>query len=1013
MAVLRKTTIRHLLIIIAIFIVLTSLRLLWLNYFLPSNHQPSAQGGIVDLNNQDLLNEEVLSLNGEWLYSPGQFVNPENKGSSQKTNIEDHTIQTLPTLKGGKTIHPYGTYQLKILLPNLADNSRYAIRIPAISTASSLYINGELVGQSGKVADNRQDHKGQAAPYTVYFTNTHSEINIMLHVSNFDTSKSPIINKRISFGTASAMTHHQLITGLSLSTIVVMLILFALFSILVFLFIYRKPIVLLFTFGFLLPLADELITFDRSLLDWLHLDYVWSYKLSSIIFLGASFFFVQFMRVLLVKYHSTKTFQWIVAFYVLDAVFIIILPMSWLVPTKMIFFVLYLVSFLYVVVLALREYLENQKRSSAFIALTAVGTTNGILWGLIKSIYVFDIPVYPFDYLFVMLGFSSYWFRRFHENSQQIQKLVAKLQKEDTLKDEFLTSNAQKLWSPMNRMITLGQSIYDNPKNRLVAEDHRNLKHLIDIGRSMSFTLNDILDYTRLKEGNLHLHTQSVNLQGAVYGVFDMLRFIIDGKQIHMVSSVPRNFPNVLADENRLIQILFNLLHNALKYTSEGSIEITAREEQHMAIIHIRDTGQGMDDFVKSLVFTPYEQGQEHDEGIGIGLLISKKLIELHGGTMHIQSVQNKGSDIYFTLPLADESKQSEHTSYMFQDNTQLPTIEQRLSTVSEKHFSILMIDDDPTNLTTMKSIFSKSEYKVTTVTSSEKALTLIQQASWDLVIVDAMLPYISGYAVIERIRKQYSLLELPILLLTIRKHPEDVYTGFAYGANDYVTKPINALELKVRSRALIDLKYSIQQHLHLESAWLQAQIQPHFLFNTLNTIASLSTIDTDRMIDLMHHFGEYLHASFDVRNLQRVVPLEHELELVHSYLYIKQQRFGELIHIEWDIDENIEIEIPPISLQTLVENAIRHGILKKTEGGTVCIRIKDYTTYIAISVIDDGVGISPSLLEELQANHETACSGIGIRNTDLRLKRIYGQRLQIQSTVNQGTNVTFHIPKK
>jgi len=63
--------------------------------------------------------------------------------------------------------------------------------------------------------------------------------------------------------------------------------------------------------------------------------------------------------------------------------------------------------------------------------------------------------------------------------------------------------------------------------------------------------------------------------------------------------------------------------------------------------------------------------------------------------------------------------------------------------------------------------------------------------------------------------------------------------------------------------------------------------------------------------------------------------------------------------------------------------------------------------------VIDDGVGISPSLLEELQANHETACSGIGIRNTDLRLKRIYGQRLQIQSTVNQGTNVTFHIPKK
>ena len=127
---------------------------------------------------------------------------------------------------------------------------------------------------------------------------------------------------------------------------------------------------------------------------------------------------------------------------------------------------------------------------------------------------------------------------------------------------------------------------------------------------------------------------------------------------------------------------------------------------------------------------------------------------------------------------------------------------------------------------------------------------------------------------------------------------------------NDYVTKPINSLELKVRSRALIDLKYSINQRLHIETAWLQAQIQPHFLFNTLNSIASLSTIDTDRMIDLMHHFGEYLHASFDVRNLQRVVSLKDELELVRSYLYISQQRFGDLLIIEWDIDDNINIEI-------------------------------------------------------------------------------------------------------
>jgi len=429
-------------------------------------------------------------------------------------------------------------------------------------------------------------------------------------------------------------------------------------------------------------------------------------------------------------------------------------------------------------------------------------------------------------------------------------------------------------------------------------------------------------------------------------------------------------------------------------------------------IIHIHDTGLGMDDDIQSRLFSPYKQGNDNNDGIGLGLLISKRLIELHGGTLQKHSIPNKGSDVFFTLPLAVENV-NEDQAYIEEEDTHLLVEEKNSSSITEKQFNILMIDDDPVNLTIMHSLFATSEYAVTTVTSSEKALELLQQEDWDLVIIDAMLPYISGYALTEIIREHYSLLELPVLILTARNCSEDVYTCFAHGANDYVTKPINSLELKVRSRALIDLKYSINQRLHIETAWLQAQIQPHFLFNTLNSIASLSTIDTDRMIDLMHHFGEYLHASFDVRNLQRVVSLKDELELVRSYLYISQQRFGDLLIIEWDIDDNINIEIPPISLQTLVENAIVHGVLKQEEGGTVCIRIKDCPNHVAISVIDNGVGIDPSLLDELQSGSDSPNSGVGLRNTDLRLKRIYGQRLQINSTLNEGTTITFHIPKK
>lgn len=1013
MSLLKKATIRHSLFIIFIFIVLTTLRILWLAYFLPSSEQPIAQEGVFDLRDHQLSDKEVLYLDGEWLYYPGLLIDPLNIDNNRSPQSFEQTTRTIPMRDSEATAQRYGTYRLKILLnDNAPKDNRYAVELPAVPTASALYINGKLVEQSGTIATDSHSHQGQAAPYILYFTNEQPEIDLVLHVSNFDTSAGPIIDKRILFGSASAIENHQIINDLSLAIISITLILFALFSSLVFLFIYPKPIVLLFTIGFLLPLADELISYDRSMLDWLHLNYVWSFKLSTIIYLGASFFFVQFMRVLLVKYHHAKCFQWLFAFYALSAFFTIVLPVNWLNIINSLYFILYVISFLSVVVLALREYLENQKQSTAFIALTALGTLNGIIWAYIKSTYSFDIPMYPFDYLFVILGFSGYWFKRFFENKEQIHQLIAKLQKDDALKDEFLSSSSQKLWDPMNKMITLGQSIYDNPNNKLMADDKQNLKHLIDIGKSMSFSLNDILDFTRLKEGNLHLHKQNVSIQGTVYGVFDLLRFITIGKQIQMSSTIPRSFPNVVADENRLIQILFNLLHNAIKYTSAGSIKISARIENNMAVIHIRDTGLGMDDDTQSRLFSPYEQGNENNDGIGLGLLISKKLIELHGGTLQIHSIPNKGSDVFFTIPLAEENV-NEEQAYIEEEDMHLLVEEKNSSSIMEKQFNILMVDDDPVNLTIMRSLFATSEYAVTTVTSSEKALELLQQADWDLVIIDAMLPYISGYALTEIIREHYSLLELPVLILTARNCSEDVYTGFAHGANDYVTKPINSLELKVRSRALIDLKYSINQRLHLETAWLQAQIQPHFLFNTLNSIASLSTIDTDRMIDLMHHFGEYLHASFDVRNLQRVVSLQDELELVQSYLYISQQRFGDLLNIEWDIDDNINIEIPPISLQTLVENAIVHGVLKQEEGGTVCIRIKDFPDHVAVSVVDDGVGIDPSLLDELQSGSYSPNSGVGLRNTDLRLKRIYGQRLQINSTLHEGTTITFHIPKK
>src|SRR5699024_1061930 len=148
-------------------------------------------------------------------------------------------------------------------------------------------------------------------------------------------------------------------------------------------------------------------------------------------------------------------------------------------------------------------------------------------------------------------------------------------------------------------------------------------------------------------------------------------------------------------------------------------------------------------------------------------------------------------------------------------------------------------------------------------------------------------------------------------------------------------TKPVNSLELKSRVRTLINLKRAKEEHDQMQGAWLQAQIQPHFIFNTLNSIAALGILDIAKMQKLLHEFSNYLRISFDFKNSNPVVELKHELELVKSYIYIEQERFEDRLKVDWDIDDNLNFHIPPLSIQPLVENAINHGILKKLEGGT------------------------------------------------------------------------------
>ncbi|WP_100401606.1 hybrid sensor histidine kinase/response regulator [Bacillus sp. FJAT-42315] len=1003
--------IKKLLFVFIILLMLTGIRMIWIAYQMGPD-QPTAHQGVLDLRNYELSENQTIVLDGEWEFFSDTLWTPQLEEPSQDRRM----LVSVPK-KGHEDVpYPFGTYRLKILLPSDIERV-YGIRVQSSEMVSKLFINGRQIVDTGQAT-----HQGQVLPYTALFSADQEAIDIVLQVSNFQSLSTVGIEKSIKFGFADSVINEQKFDEALQVIVAVVLVLHGFGTVYIYFFFKSKKDVSYFTAVLFCMTLATLVEDSKVLLQWLPLNYEWFMRLIKLSYLGVAFFLLQFVKEFLSVDKKDKVVKGTAIFYGVYALLVLIMPpqSNMLVLIFLSFLVLYIVIFVSLLVFSPGF---HEKGEGPWLVFSSLCMLSSATWGLIKTYVWPTLPYYPFDIILSFFGVAAFWFKCFFMTTTRVEELVAELKKADKAKDDFLANSSHELRNPLNAIINIAQTVLDSDKASLGQENKKNLELLITVGRRMSFMLNDLLDVTRLKENGMRIQPKSVKVQAVTVGVIDMLKFLMEGKPIQMVSDIPDSFPPVWADKDRLVQILFNLLHNAVKYTNEGTIVVQARMENEMAVIHVKDSGIGIDEEMQKKVFDPYERGDLNSldigGGLGLGLSICQQLVALHGGTIAVHSVPHQGSDFYFTLPLAENSieeqvKEEGIGELCLADERKGDRVSSsNIQPITGEKARILAVDDDPINLKVLSSVLSSRQYEVVTAMSGKEALSLLDQLEYDLVITDVMMPNMSGYELTENIRKRYSILELPILLLTARSQPEDVATGFAAGANDYVMKPLNALELKARTQALIDFKLAIGDRLRMEAALLQAQIQPHFLFNALNTIASLSTLDTSRMVSLLEHFGQYLRASFDLKNLQKFVPLENELQLLRSYLYIEKERFGNRLQVHWEVDEQLKVEIPPLSIQPLVENAVKHGVLQRARGGTVWIKIVDYVAYTEISIKDDGVGMSEKRVEQVLSGQNDSSRGIGLFNTNRRLQQLYGEGLQIRSVVNEGTEVCFTIPRK
>ncbi|WJQ80152.1 sensor histidine kinase [Brevibacillus brevis] len=224
-------------------------------------------------------------------------------------------------------------------------------------------------------------------------------------------------------------------------------------------------------------------------------------------------------------------------------------------------------------------------------------------------------------------------------------------------------------------------------------------------------------------------------------------------------------------------------------------------------------------------------------------------------------------------------------------------------------------------------------------------------------------------------------------------------------GLGNLISSQLELAELEKQSRLLADA----------EIRALHAQINPHFLFNALNTIVSFIRFRPEKARELLIHLGEYFRRN--LHDSGGYVSLARELEHIEAYLAIERARFGDKLHVEYDIEDGVErFTVPGLILQPLVENAVKHGLLPKREGGTVVIRARRKEKQIVeLTVADNGVGmeVDPSerALDEKRVGRQL--SGIGLANVKSRLQSIYGEPygIEIESKSGSGTTCTIQLP--
>jgi two-component system, chemotaxis family, sensor kinase CheA len=417
------------------------------------------------------------------------------------------------------------------------------------------------------------------------------------------------------------------------------------------------------------------------------------------------------------------------------------------------------------------------------------------------------------------------------EVSAALEEKAQQLELSSKYKSEFLANMSHELRTPLNSLLILAQILSENGEGNLTPKQQEYIKTIYSSGNDLLNLINDILDLAKVESGKLDVISKEIELNEVRDFIYHQFSPIANLKKVHftieMESDLPKTF---ISDEQRLQQILKNLLSNAFKFTESGSVSLQIREvmknmtekmgEEHqdevMLAFSVKDTGIGIEKEKQETIFDVFRQADGTTSrqygGTGLGLSISRNMAQLLGGFIEVSSEMGKGSTFTLYLPNRQmnskiakrstarmEAAVSLEANDLVNPNDQVFREEAMIKHGKSilKNKKILIVDDDIRNVYALTIALENYDMEILVAENGREALEVLKDhPSTDLILMDIMMPEMDGFEAIQHIRKLSKFETIPIIALTAKAMKHSKEECLEAGATDYISKPINLDQL-------------------------------------------------------------------------------------------------------------------------------------------------------------------------------------------------------------------------